>query len=178
MPGYTKLFSTIVTSTVWQEDSDTRVVWVTLLALADPYGKVDATVPGLANIAKVPIDKCRKALKIFSSPDPDSRSQEHAGRRIKKIDGGWQLLNYAKYRNRMRDRTDYYRQYRATKRNQAQPSITKGNHSQPIADAEADAEAEHSPFSSLSLDTDTSSSLSASSSGHFWDENSGTNDGV
>jgi hypothetical protein len=32
------------------------------------------------------------------SPDPDSRTPEHEGRRIEVIDGGWRLLNHEKYR--------------------------------------------------------------------------------
>ena len=139
MAGYTKLFSTILTSTIWQEDSDTRVLWVTMLALADQNGKVDATLPGLANIANITIEACEKAITKFESPDKYSRSKKFQGRRIKYIKGGWRILNYAEYRDKMRDRAGYYRNYRATKRNQAQPLATTGNRWQPISEAEAEA---------------------------------------
>ena len=51
---FTKLFSSITASTVWVEDSDTRVVWITLLAMADKKGRVWGSVPnhGIASIAK------------------------------------------------------------------------------------------------------------------------------
>jgi hypothetical protein len=100
MAGFTKLFGSLIGSTVWLEDSDTRVVWITMLALADANGIVGASVPGLAKLAGVPREACEYALDKFLSPDPDSRSKEHEGRRIQEVDGGWHLLNYAKYREK------------------------------------------------------------------------------
>lgn len=69
-----------------------------MLAIADKNGEVQASVPGLARIAGVPVDDCRKAIKKFLSPDPDSRTKDDQGRRIEDIDGGWSLLNFQKYR--------------------------------------------------------------------------------
>ncbi len=34
--AYTKLFHSIVTSTIWRETDPTRIVWITMLALAEP----------------------------------------------------------------------------------------------------------------------------------------------
>jgi hypothetical protein len=96
--GYTKLHAGIVTSTVWSYDSDTRVVWVTLLALADADGVVIGTAPGLARVANVSLEAMRKALSIFESPDPDSSTPDEDGRRIVKVDRGWRLVTHAKYR--------------------------------------------------------------------------------
>lgn len=96
--GYTKLFSGIVMSTVWTYDSDTKVVWVTLLAMADERGNVIGTIPGLAKMAGVSLEATRKAIAIFLAPDPDSGSKEFEGRRIEVIDRGWRLLMHAKYR--------------------------------------------------------------------------------
>lgn len=99
MTGYTKLSSALVTSTVWRESSDTRVVWITLLALANAHGEVMGSVPGLAHIAGVSVDACREALDRFRAPDPDSRTQDYEGRRIWDIDGGWFIINYGKHRD-------------------------------------------------------------------------------
>lgn len=111
MAGYTKLFSEIVTSTIWQEDDKTRIIWITMLALSNKYGEVSASVPGLAHTAHVKLSECEKALKKLESPDRYSRSQEYDGRRIGRIDGGFKILNYGKYRERMRseDRKEYLR---------------------------------------------------------------------
>jgi len=96
--AYTKLFNSIVTSTIWLEKDRTRIVWITMLALADVNGEVQASIPGLAHVAGVPVEDCRAALTKFLSPDPDSRTKDDEGRRIEEIDGGWLLLNHGKYR--------------------------------------------------------------------------------
>ncbi len=99
--GYTKLFSEIVMSTVWREKDTTRLVWITMLALRNRHHIVEASIPGLADCARVSIKACRVALKILSDPDPDSRSQEQEGRRIESVDGGWFIINGEKYRRKM-----------------------------------------------------------------------------
>ena len=48
MSGYTKLFNSILASTVWSEPNETRIVWITLLAMADKNGIIEGSVPGLA----------------------------------------------------------------------------------------------------------------------------------
>ena len=101
MAGYTKLFNSILASTIWRADDKTRIVWITLLAMADKHGVAEGSVPGLADFARVSVPACRRALEALAAPDPDSRSQEHDGRRIQAVDGGWQLLNYDKYRTRL-----------------------------------------------------------------------------
>jgi hypothetical protein len=95
---FTKLFSSITESTVWCEPASTRLVWITMLAMADRKGRVWASVPGLANRARVPIEATKKALTTLLEPDKFSRSKENEGRRIEPIDGGWRLVNYEKYR--------------------------------------------------------------------------------
>lgn len=95
---FTKLFSSITASTIWAEPDHTRILWVTMLAMADQHGRVWASIPGLANMARIAIDKCEDSLKSLSSPDRYSRTKDHEGRRIEEIDGGWRLLNHAKYR--------------------------------------------------------------------------------
>lgn len=98
MNNYTKLFNSLLTSTIWAEDDKTRIVWVTMLAMADQHGEVHSTVPGLSRIAGVPIPDVETALAKFMSPDQYSRTKDHEGRRIAEIEGGWELLNHAKYR--------------------------------------------------------------------------------
>ena len=90
--GFTKLFSSIVMSSIWSEDDKTRIMWVTMLAMADAQGHVEASVPGLAYTARVSLEDCERALGILSSPDPYSRTKEAEGRRIRVVDGGWSIL--------------------------------------------------------------------------------------
>jgi hypothetical protein len=123
--GYTKLFSSIVTSSMWCEDSDTRIVWVTMLALADQYGEVQAAVPGLARTSNVSLEKCVTALKLFSEPDVFSRTKDNEGRRIVEIEGGWKLLNYEQYREKMSldDRREYKRVKEAERRDRLKSGV-------------------------------------------------------
>jgi len=101
--AYTKLFNSIITSTIWSEDDQTRIVWITMLAIADKNGEVQGSIPGLARIAGVPVEACRAAITKFLSPDVDSRTKDDEGRRIELIDGGWHLLNHSKYRDMASD---------------------------------------------------------------------------
>lgn len=96
--AYVKLFSSILQSSLWQHDLATKVVWITMLALADRDGLVSASVPGLAHTAGVSMEDCERAIKVLMSPDPYSRTPDHEGRRIEKVTDGWELLNHAKYR--------------------------------------------------------------------------------
>lgn len=111
MTGYTKLFNSIITSTIWCEDNTTRIVWITMLALKNQDHVVEGSVPGLAAMARVTVDDCARALNILKSPDLHSRTKEFEGRRIEECDGGWRLLNGEQYRQKMNmdDRREYFR---------------------------------------------------------------------
>lgn len=98
MSGYTKLFSSILHSTIWLEANHVRLVWITMLAMANRKGEVQASVPGLAVAARVSLQECDDALAKFLAPDPHSRTKDHDGRRIAEVDGGWLLLTYEKHR--------------------------------------------------------------------------------
>lgn len=101
--AYTKLFQSIITSTIWSEDDQTRIVWITMLAIADKNGEVQGSIPGIARLAGVSVDAARAAIERFLSPDLDSRTKDDDGRRIEVIDGGWHLLNHKKYRDMASD---------------------------------------------------------------------------
>ena len=95
---YIKLFGSILNSSIWCEAGDTRLVWITLLLLADGDGVVWGAVPGVARQAAVSVEACQAALDLLSRPDPYSRSREEDGRRIVPIEGGWRVVNARKYR--------------------------------------------------------------------------------
>jgi hypothetical protein len=99
MAGYTKLHSTILDSSIWAESMATRLVWITMLAMADQNGIVQASVGGLARRANVTREECDEALRVFLGPDPDSRDGT-TGERIEKVPGGWLVLNHANYRDK------------------------------------------------------------------------------
>jgi len=101
MTGYTKLWSEILDSTVWETSKHVRLVWITMLAMADKDGVVSASIPGLARRAIVTLEECEEALQAFQSPDRYSRTKANEGRRIEEVDGGWHLLNHRAYRDRL-----------------------------------------------------------------------------
>lgn len=96
---YVKLFQSILQSTIWQEPTHVRLVWITLLASSDLNGNVSASVPGLAHTARVELREVEEAIHKLLSPDPYSRTPDFEGRRIEPIDGGWHILNYLKYKH-------------------------------------------------------------------------------
>lgn len=160
---FTKLFSSITESTVWCEDANTRIVWIAMLAMADRQGRVWASIPGLANRARVPVDACREAIDKFLGPDPDSRTKDHDGRRIAEIDGGWVLLNHEKYRSLRseEERREYKREWtknsRRAKSQQCGQDVDKSGQSGPQwthaeADTEADTDKDKDPSDPCQVD--------------------------
>lgn len=134
---YTKLFSSITESTVWGEPYSTRIVWVTLLAMADAQGHVYGAIPGLARRANVTLAETEMALAAFFAPDPYSRTQAEDGRRIEAIDGGWRLLNHAKYagiRNEA-ERAEYKRDWDRRNRPSGHQRALRGSDELPQSDS-------------------------------------------
>jgi hypothetical protein len=155
MTSFTKVFDSMLDSTVWLEPNPTRLLWVTMMLMADQDGIVSASVPGLAHRARITREECEAGLKRFMEPDADSRTPDDDGRRIRKVDGGWQLVNHAKYR-RLMSPEDQKEKARLRKRRQrakeASEDVTPGRDAgvtchashvcHDIAEAEAKAEAE------------------------------------
>lgn len=132
MTGYTKLFSSIVASTIWREDDKTRIVWITMLALKNERHVVEASVPGLADLARVSLEECQAALEKLASPDKWSRNKENDGRRIAVVQGGWKILNGEYYRHQMSAedkrayQREYHREYRKRKKDLTREAGCKG----------------------------------------------------
>jgi len=101
MAGCVKLFRSILTSTLWCEPPTTKLVWLTMMMLADKDGIVEARAPGIARAAGVTRAECDRALACFAAPDPDSRTKDHDGKRAEECDEGWRILNYEEYLSRL-----------------------------------------------------------------------------
>lgn len=153
--GYTKLFGSIVHSTIWREPAHVRLVWVTMLALADKNGVVEASIPGLADVARVSLDDCLDALARFQKPDLFSRNKASGGRRIEELQGGWRLLNHGHYRALMsrdeqkeKDRLRKQEERAAAKLSKACPDLSENvpevRHSEAAPSPDPDPKAEGS----------------------------------
>lgn len=115
---FTKLWASILESSIWSEPVENRVVWITMLTMADRNGFVGASIDGLARRANVSIDAVRAALVTFQQPDPNSRNKDNEGRRIEEVPRGWHILNYTYFRD-LRDeqaRQEYERARKAAQR--------------------------------------------------------------
>lgn len=148
MSGYVKLFNSILASTIWREPNHVRVVWITLLAMAGKDGVAEGSIPGIADLARVTVEEARDAIRRLQEPDEDSRSREHEGRRILPVDGGFLLLNHAKYRQKLSadERREYLklkqrerRQRLSTPVNTCSGQSTELSHTEAEADPEAKA---------------------------------------
>src|SRR5438128_1564674 len=64
------------------------------------YGVVPARGSGIIDRAKVDREAGFRALDTLGKPEVESRSQEFQGRRLVRIDGGYLILNYMRYRDR------------------------------------------------------------------------------
>ena len=84
------------------------------------------------------LDATAMALQSFESPDEYSKSQEDDGKRIRRVDGGYLILNYDKYRER--DNTAYERlkkyreKNRGLRRNQPLSGVSSASVSSSISD--------------------------------------------
>ena len=97
---YNKLFSKIVTSSIWLEPTPTRIVWLMFIAVMNEDGFVQfASIANVAHTARIKDDEAAEAIRILEAPDPNSADEDNEGRRIEKVPGGWMVLNSVKYRD-------------------------------------------------------------------------------
>lgn len=96
---YNKLFTKILDSSIWLEPIPTRIVWLTMIAMMDEQGFVQlAGVGNVAHRARVSLEEAAAAVECLEGPDPQSSDQDHEGRRIERVPGGWIILNAEKHR--------------------------------------------------------------------------------
>lgn len=139
--AFVKLDAGILDSTLWLEDAVTCKIFITMLAMCDQSGLCPATAPGIARRANVPLEEARRAIMILESPDTDSRSMDEDGRRVMRVDGGYQIINYVKFRNK--DHTAAARKRRQREREQNQRSTTESRRDNvTVTHAEAETKAE------------------------------------
>lgn len=179
--AFVKLDTGVLDSTLWT-DRPCREIFITALLMAEPteidtsmpqfevraleptgfvvqpgwYGFVRAAGIGIVNRALLDSETGMMALDRLGKPDNESRSKEFEGRRLVRVDGGFIVLNYFKYRDR--DHTAAERQRRMRERKRNAVTIRNEAVTSRIADADADAEknkkkkgADAPPFDPLSI---------------------------
>lgn len=96
--GFTKLDSGILQSSIMAENSDVFKVWIAFLASCNQDGIAEVSAIFISSVCHLPIDTVKKAIERLSLPDDTSRSLNDDGRRLRRIDGGYEVINYLKYR--------------------------------------------------------------------------------
>ena len=125
--GFALLWSKILDSSLWvKESKETRLVWVTILAMRDSEGLVQSSVIGLADRAKVGVEECRQALEVLMAPDIDDTSGVEEGRRLRAVPGGWQIVNHDLYRFSTEAKREFWREQKRKQRQQAKQSTSSG----------------------------------------------------
>lgn len=172
---YVKLDCDMPQSSVWP-DRSARSTFVTALLLAHPYellaptpqlavrelaetgfvippgwyGLVPSAGPGLIRADANPeMEDGIAALERLCAPDPDSRSRLFEGRRMARIDGGYLILNYIKYRDKDHTAVTRQRRYRERLKHAANPhgdasrdGVSDVSNASRVTQAEAEAYAE------------------------------------
>jgi hypothetical protein len=126
MTSFTPLFSEITDSSIWEQPYHVRIAWLTLMARkqADQVAYCDAyKLKKWANLGS--IEEAEDALRILSSPDKDRPGQEHEGRRIEKVEGGWRLINGQRYEELMRTISERVRKARWAREHRAKAGEVK-----------------------------------------------------
>ena len=167
--AFVKLDTGILDSTLWVQ-RDPREVFITALLMALPrefqepmeaykvnsleksgfivppgwYGFVGASGPGIVRRAGLPIEVGMEALHELSEPEPESRSSDWAGRRMVRVNGGFVILNFMKYRDKDATAAERSKRYRERQREKDVTNVTRDSHvaSRDSSLAEADTEAE------------------------------------
>ncbi len=98
---YAKIFQQIFHSTI-ASDWQVRHVFEDFLKLADEDGIVDMPFDSVVRRINVPAEIVKRAIAILESPDPQSRTPDHEGRRLLRLyedqEWGWIIANHTKYR--------------------------------------------------------------------------------
>lgn len=98
--GFVKLYQSVLSSSLWDLDVETRLVFFTMLVSASPIGFVRAATPtAIQRLANIPLESVERALAILEAPDPASRSEEEDGKRVVRVRGGWMVVNLRRYRD-------------------------------------------------------------------------------
>ena len=139
-----------------------RWVFIMFISQKDDTGFISGTRRTMARNFNISIEEFDDAIKVLSSPDPESRTKEFNGKRIDVVEGGWILLNHEKYRTHEQKKTEkrreYMKEYMRNKRKN-DDSVNNVN----VNKVNSELTPVNDGFTSVSISESLSSSLSESS---------------
>lgn len=95
--GAAILHKSTLFSSLWEESTETRIVWITLLLMADADGSVHESNEEIAQKSRISEVAVRDAINRLSKPDPASRNRLHDGRRLLLLEDCVRIVNYRLY---------------------------------------------------------------------------------
>ena len=168
--GWTKLDSGIVNSTLWMKDDASLRVWIALLSSCDSGGYARVSVPAMAHLCRIDIPEFERIIDDFCSPDPYSRCQDDDGRRLRRVEGGFVVLSYLRYRAmKTRAQTPAERKEAQRERDRAEALVTKSHECHEAHNVTPDTDTDTDTY------TDTDKNLPSSNEDDddfntFWNE--------
>jgi hypothetical protein len=165
---FVKLDRGLLDSSLWP-DRDARDLFVTALLMADPhearkdlpqiavdslaptgfvlaagwYGFVAAAGAGIIHRAGIDQAAGIEGLRRLGEPDPDSRSSAAGGRRLVRVEGGYIVVNFDKYRQKDHTAAERSRRFRdRKKRSDTGATPLRVTRTATVTEAEAEAEAD------------------------------------
>ena len=133
---YGKLFVQMYSGTLGTKGPwEALVTFQQLIILADKHGVIDMTPEAISRQTTIPLEIIQRGIAELEKADPESRTPDDDGRRIGRLSEnrtwGWQITNYAKYREirSAEERRAYHRAYwhkrKAQQDSTTQPETTK-----------------------------------------------------
>lgn len=127
MARYAKVFDSI-----WERSlrgkSDAILVFINILTHADAEGIVNRHWQTIVDETGLSQERVLAALTVLESPDPESNTPNHEGRRLRRLaenrSWGWEIVNHAFYRELLSKADNAERQKRWRQRN---ASVTDSN---------------------------------------------------
>ena len=104
-----------------------RIAWLTMLSKKGADHVVYCDAWKLHKWANITIEEAEEALKVLSNPDRRKPGQESGGRRIKKVEDGWEILNGQKYEDLMRKTADRIRKAKWARENRSKLKVHNAN---------------------------------------------------
>jgi hypothetical protein len=101
MNSWAPLSDGIVDSSIWEEPDHVFRVFLGMMSLKGPDHVVRMDSYKLSRRLHMEHVVVLDALKILESPDNRREGQEHEGRRLKAVEGGWFFLNGGVYRDQV-----------------------------------------------------------------------------
>jgi len=115
--NYAKVFRTMYTGSLYGAGMHVFAVWGWILSHKDVEGRVEINPRLVAGELGGTVEQVAAAIEYLMAPDPESRSKQEDGRRLKQVGQfEYEVVNHGKYRDRGGSRAEYWRQYRAKKK--------------------------------------------------------------